>query len=178
MKRFLSVLLILTLFGIITLFSCCNSRLDTTAGEVYNAVQSAFLEKYGSEAILNAPTDIDDTVLSEQFHLSSSDVEDYRGVTAGMMTNCDALLVVKARSGKLEAVRDALSQALEEQRAQFSWYAVMDNPERLEAAKVVTEKDFAALLIVGISPDDPDLPVDFTEDVEMAEKAFRNAVRA
>ena len=54
----------------------------------------------------------------------------------------------------------------------------MDNPERLEAAKVVTEKDFAALLIVGISPDDPDLPVDFTEDVEMAEKAFRNAVRA
>lgn len=44
MKRFLSVLLILTLFGIITLFSCCNSRLDTTAGEVYNAVQSAFLE--------------------------------------------------------------------------------------------------------------------------------------
>ena len=49
MKRFLSVLLILTLFGIIALFSCCNSRLDTTAGEVYNAVQSAFLEKYGKK---------------------------------------------------------------------------------------------------------------------------------
>ncbi len=168
---FLSLLLLLLTFS-----GCSSQTSEASASDIYQAIQSAFQDKYGSEAILNAPTEIDDTTLSERFHLTSEEVDDYKGVTAGMMTNCDELLVVKARPGKIEAVKNALHQALEEQKEQFGWYAVMDNVERLEAARVVSKGNYAALLIVGISPEDPDISVDFTDDVSMAEKAFLTTI--
>lgn len=149
---------------------------NITAEEAYDAIQAVFNETYGHEAIINMPTDVNDTILAEKFHLSPDQVESYRGVIAGMMTNCDELLVVKAKEGEIENVEAALLQALDEQKEAFGWYAVMNNTERLDAAKVVTEGNFSALLIVGISPEDDSVDVDFESDVTMAEKAFRDAV--
>ena len=69
-----------------------------------------------------------------------------------MMTNCDELVVVQAKKGEVENVREALEKALQDQKDAFGFYPVMNNTERLDAAKVVTQGDYAALLIVGISP--------------------------
>ncbi len=147
-----------------------------TAKEVYDAIQASFVETYGHEAIQALPTEVNDTIFAEKFGLSPDQVEDYCGMIAGSMTNCDELLVVKAGDGEGENVRAALEQALADQKEMFGWYAVMDNVERLDAAKVVTEGDFSALLIIGVSPEDETAEVNFENDVTMAEKAFRDAV--
>lgn len=170
-----TVLLLATLLG--ALYGCGKtSASNATAEEVYNAIQDAFTESYGHEAIQNMPTEVNDTVLAEKFHLSPDEVEGYCGVIAGSMTNCDELLVVKAKDGETEKVETALQQALDEQREAFAWYAVMNNPERLEAAKIVTEGSFTALLLVGVSPEDDTVEANFEQDVAMAEKAFRDAI--
>ena len=84
--------------------------------------------------------------------------------------------MVKAKEGELQSVQEALNQALQEQYDAFSWYAVMHNTERLDAAKVVVKGNYAALLIVGVSPEDPSVEVDFSADVALAENAFNNAL--
>ena len=48
--------------------------------------------------------------------------------------------------------------------------------ERLDAAKVVVSGNYAALLIVGISPENGETEVDFSSDVSMAENAFYSAI--
>ncbi len=163
--------------SIALLASCGNTASDKTAQQVYDAIQSAFMEKHGIEAIANAPIEVDDTTLEQKFYLSPDEVESYAGSIAGMMTNCDELLVVQAKPGEVENVREALEKALQDQKDIFGFYAVMNNTERLDAAKVITQGDYAALLIVGISPEDPDAAVDFTADVSLAEDAFYNALK-
>lgn len=177
MKRFCSLILsaAAAVLILLTFNGCSVSSSNATAEEVYDAIDTAFQDKYGHGPIPSSPIQVDGTTLQEKFHLSEDQVESYKGTVAGMMTNCDELLVVKAKDGQLDKVQSALEQALQEQKDAFAWYAVMDNPERLESAKVVTEGDFAALLLVGISSEDPDTTPDFSSDVLMAEEAFRQA---
>ena len=119
---------------------------------------------------------VDDTTLQEKFHITSDMAESYKGSIAGMMTNCDELLVVKAKDGQIDAVKAALEQALADQKAAFEWYGVMGNPERLAAAKVVISGNYAALLIVGVIPEDSEAGYDFASDVSLAENAFNSAI--
>lgn len=147
-----------------------------SAQDIYSAIDAAFQNKYGHGPIPSAPFAIDDVTLSEKFHISTDQVVSYSGVVAGMMTNCDELLVVQAKDGEIEKVKAALQQALSEQKDAFGWYGVMYNTERLDAAKVVVSGNYAALLIVGISPENGETEVDFSSDVSMAENAFYSAI--
>ena len=79
--------------------------------------------------------------------------------------------------GEEQWTRAYLEKALQDQKDAFGFYPVMNNTERLDAAKVVTQGDYAALLIVGISPEDPDAAVDFSSDVSLAEDAFYAALK-
>lgn len=179
MKKFLRVpaLAAAIMTSFVLLAGCSQTASDKTAQQVYDAIQSAFKENYGVEAIPNSPVEVDDTTLEQKFYLAPDDVESYAGAVAGMMTNCDELVVVQAKKGEVENVREALEKALQDQKDAFGFYPVMNNTERLDAAKVVTQGDYAALLIVGISPEDPDTAVDFTDDVSLAEEAFYNALK-
>ncbi len=154
-----------------------GSGKNPTTAEVVEAIDAAFVEKYPdlglTGAINNMPMNVDDTTLEEKFGVSTGDVVDYTGVIAGMMTNCDMLLVVKASPDKIDTVKAALETAVENQKAAFESYAVMGNDLRLDAAKVVVSGDYAALLMVGILDDDT---TTMEPDVEMAEKAFLDAV--
>lgn len=179
MKKVLSLILC-GLMMVLFLASCgknSSSSANVTAPEVFDAINGAFAEKYeGTEgAISNMPMDVDDTTLQEKFGIDPADVEGYKGQIAGMMTNCDMLLVVKAKEGKLEDVTRGLEKAKADQITQFEFYAVMGNPERLEASKIVTNGDFAALLMVGVMGDEEE-NLDFTEDVKLAEDTFNSAI--
>lgn len=149
-----------------------------SASVVYSAINGAFQSQYGHDAIPSMTMTVDDTILTEKFHLTSDMVESYAGAIAGIMTNCDELLVVQAKDGQIDHVKAALEQALADQNAAFGWYAVMNNAERLEAAKVVVKGNYAALLIVGISPEnaEDEGAVDFSGDVSLAENAFYGAI--
>ncbi len=181
MKKWIALLLagLMTVTGL----AACNgnstggSGKNPTTAEIVEAIDAAFVEKYPdlglTGAINNMPMEVDDTTLEEKFGLSTEDVVDYTGSIAGMMTNCDMLLVVKAAEGKIDTVKAALETAIENQKAAFESYPVMGNDLRLDAAKVVVSGDYAALLMVGIANDDT---TSMEPDVEMAEKAFLDAV--
>ena len=176
-KRIRLPLLAAAIMAGITLFAGCGQTAsDKTAQEVYDAIQSAFMETYGVEAIPNSPMQVDDTTLEQKFYLSPDEVEGYAGAIAGMMTNCDELLVVQAKKGEVENVREALEKALQDQKDAFGFYPVMNNTERLDAAKVIVSGNYAALLIVGVSPENEETSVDFSSDVSMAENAFYGAI--
>ena len=68
-----------------------------------------------------------------------------------------------------------LEKGKEAQQAAFESYGVMGNLERLDASKIVTNGNYAALLMVGIM-DTEDETVDFTEDVKLAEDTFNNTI--
>ncbi|MBR6789464.1 MAG: DUF4358 domain-containing protein [Oscillospiraceae bacterium] len=148
-----------------------------TAEEIFAAIDAAFVEEFSdleaTGAISNMPMDVDDTVLTEKFGIDPADVESYKGQIAGMMTNCDMLMVVKAKEGKMDAVLAGLEKAKADQTTQFEFYPVAGNDLRLEASKIVQNGDYAALLMVGVV--DNDAP-DFTDDVKMAEDAFNTAI--
>ncbi len=149
-----------------------------SAADIYSAINRAFQSKYGHGPIGNS-IELDETTLSEKFHITADMAESYAGCIAGMMTNCDELVVVQAKDGQIDAVKAALQQALNEQNEAFGWYLVMYNGERLDAAKVVVKGNYAALLLVGVSPEnveDEEETIDFSDDVAMAEKAFYSAI--
>lgn len=151
---------------------------NATSAEIFDAINSAFAEKYPDvgAVIPNMPQDVDDTVLKDKFGIDGNDVENYKGQIAGMMTNCDMLLIVKAKDGKIDSIRASLESAKEAQTEQFASYGVMGNIERTAAAKVVTNGNYAALIMVGVLPDDPDAALDFDSDVKLAEDTFNKTI--
>ena len=153
---------------------------EVTAAAIYDAINEAFAEKYPDAGMVipNMPMEVDETTLKDKFGITTDMVTDYKGEIAGMMTNCDMLLIVKAADGKLEDVKAALEKAKDDQTAQFEMYGVMGNIERTQAAKVVTNGDYAALIMVGIMPEDETATVDFTEDVQLAEDTFNATIDA
>lgn len=157
-----------------------NTISSATSEEVYDAINAAFAEKYPDAGMVipNAPMEMDETTLNDKFGITTDMVEDYKGEMAGMMTNCDMLLVVKVKEGKMEDVKAALEKAKDDQTAQFEWYAVMGNAERTAAAKVVENGNFAALIMVGIMDIGSDEAPDFTSDVQLAEDTFNKTVDA
>ncbi len=157
-----------------------NTISSATSEEVYDAINAAFAEKYPDAGMVipNAPMEVDETTLNDKFGITTDMVEDYKGEMAGMMTNCDMLLVVKVKEGKMEDVKAALEKAKDDQTAQFEWYAVMGNAERTAAAKVVENGNFAALIMVGIMDIGSDEAPDFTSDVQLAEDTFNKTVDA
>ncbi len=187
------VVLLMALLCAVTFVSCSNSsdgsgtadnslvgevKENATSAEIFDAINSAFAEKYPDvgAVIPNAPQDVDDAVLKDKFGIDVDDVEDYKGQIAGMMTNCDMLLIVRAKDGKIDSVRSSLESAKEAQTEQFASYGVMGNSERTAAAKVVTNGDYAALIMVGVLPDDPDAALDFDSDVKLAEDTFNKTI--
>lgn len=151
---------------------------NATSAEIFDAINSAFAEKYpdAGAVIPNMPQDVDDTVLQDKFGIDVGDVEDYKGQIAGTMTNCDMLLIVKAKDGRIDSVRASLESAKEAQTEQFASYGVMGNIERTAASKVVTNGNYAALIMVGVLPDDPDAALDFDSDVKLAEDTFNRTI--
>ena len=67
MKKFLRVpaLAAAIMTSLVLLAGCSQTASDKTAQQVYDAIQSAFKENYGVEAIPNSPVEVDDTTLEQ-----------------------------------------------------------------------------------------------------------------
>lgn len=153
-----------------------NTSVNATT--VYDAMDSAVAARHKGidAAIMNMPMSLDDSTLSDMLGLSSSDVASYKGTYAGSMTNCDMMIVIEAKDGKIDTVKKALQDKQAAQKKQFEFYGVMGNIERLDASKVVSSGNFAALLIVGVMGDGEE-DYDCAGDVSAASSAFTNALK-
>lgn len=146
------------------------------SAEVFDAINAAFAEAYPDYGcvIPSMPMDMDKQYAADTLGISADLLASAKGQQAGMMTNCDMLLVVEAAEGQFDAVKAAMDAALKARYDAFSWYGVMGNAERTEAAKVVSKGNFIALIMVGIMPEEG--TPDFTSDVQLAEDTFYNAI--
>ncbi|MGI5894471.1 MAG: DUF4358 domain-containing protein [Candidatus Merdivicinus sp.] len=144
--------------------------------EIFNAIDAAFAEAYpDSGCVIPAmPMDMDKQYIADTLGISADLLVSGKGQQAGMMTNCDMLLVVEAAEGQFDVVKSAMDTALQARYDAFSWYGVMGNAERTEAAKVVSKGNFIALIMVGIMPEEG--TPDFTSDVQLAEDTFYAAI--
>ncbi len=151
---------------------------SVSASDVYDAMDSAIVARHKGvdAAIMNLPMSVDDNTLTDMLGISMSDVVSYKGVYAGSMTNCDMMIVVEAKDDKVDTVKKALQDKQAAQKKQFENYGVMGNIERLDASKVISSGNFAALLIVGVMGEGEDT-YDCAGDVSAASAAFTNALK-
>lgn len=148
------------------------------ASAVYDAMDRAIVARHKGvdAAIMNLPMAVDDNTLTDGFGISVSDVVSYKGTYAGSMTNCDIMIVVEAKDGKVDTIKKALQDRQAAQKKQFENYGVMGNIERLDASKVVSNGNFVALLIVGVMGEGEET-YDCAGDVSAASAAFTNALK-
>ena len=148
------------------------------ASAVYDAMDRAIVARHKGvdAAIMNLPMAVDDNTLTDGFGISVSDVVSYKGTYAGSMTNCDIMIVVEAKDGKVDTIKKALQDRQAAQKKQFENYGVMGNIERLDASKVVSNGNFVALLIVGVMGEGEET-YDCAGDVSAASAAFTNVLK-
>lgn len=143
---------------------------------VYQAMEQAVLKRHqGAQTLIPSAMELNSETLADAFGIDQSSLNSCSGEMAMLMTNCDMLLVVEAKDGKASQVKAQMEKALQSRVQQFEWYGVMGNSERCAAAKVVSQGNFVALVMVGVS--DGDGRYDCSGDVAAAVKAFNQAAR-
>lgn len=153
--RILTTLLALTIVA--TSFVACSAPADnngssstTSPGTTLKSDASleGIVTKINDEIGLQMPTPVDDTALTDFFHLSSDMVEEYYGLFAMVMTSSDNVVAVKATPGKVEDVKAALEKRKEDVEGSFEMY-LPDQYEKAQTGKVIVKGDYVFLLILG-----------------------------
>lgn len=142
----------------------------TALADVFTAVDEKFTETYGEGATAVAMgMPIDEAFLTDFLELGSDTYEEFAGSMSMSMTNSDAFFAVKAKEGKLDAVKAALEKRIEGLRAQYEMYPVSGSYDRAKAAEVYVKGDYAFLICVGVLSDEKmeQEAVDFSGDVTM-----------
>lgn len=141
--------------------------------DVVAEIDKKFAEKYGEgNGAVMMPMEVDEMYLTDFAHLDKADVDEYAGSYSMSMTNSDALIAVKAKDGKIDAVKEGLEKRKSDLVAQYEQYPVNGSYERAQSGEVYVKGNYAFLIVVGVMPDDPDAPVDFSEDIAMVKTAI------
>lgn len=141
--------------------------------DVVSAVDQKFVEKYGSDAgVVVMGMDTDEMYLTDFAHLDMADVEDYAGRHSMSMTNSDTFIAVKAKDGKVDVVKEALEKRKQDLIAQYEQYPVNGSYERAQSGEIYVKGNYVFLIVVGMMPDDPDAPIDFSEDIALVKSTI------
>lgn len=97
---------------------------------------------------IQMPSEIDDTTLSDMFHISSDLLDTFYGKSSLTMTSSDNVLAVKAAPGKIQEVTTALEKRKDDVVKSFEMY-LPDQYEKAQAGKVIIKGDYAFLIIIG-----------------------------
>lgn len=115
-----------------------------TKGTTLETIVTQINEEIG----IQMPGDVDETTLSDLFHISSDMVDTFYGKFAMTMTSSDNVVAVKAAPGKIEDVVSALEQRKAEVIQSFEMY-LPDQYEKAQAGQVIVRGDYAFLIIIG-----------------------------
>ncbi len=181
MKKFVALLLAALL--LVTMVAGCSTtggsssspstKPATTPKEIVEAINAKFAGEYtGITTAVAMPAELDDQVLTDLFHVNKDDVEEYFGEYSMSMTNSDQLVAIKAKPGKAENVKKALEQRKQDLISTYETYPVNGSLDRSQAAEVYVKGDYVFLIAVGIMPEDPDAPLDFAKDVNLAKSVI------
>ena len=146
MKKLLVSALIAIMVGA-TLTGCGDKNVGNGSSVEQTSSVSAkeVVEKLGEEGYVRMPAEIDDTMANEIYHLNLDDVVDYGILVPGITAQQDEIIVVKAKEGKVDAVKASLEEHLKDLLSQRLYPTYM---EAAEEAKVEVNGDLVSLFIL------------------------------
>ena len=104
------------------------------------------VEKLNEEGYVVAPLEVDDTMAQEMYHINLDDVEDYGIIQTQRSPGVGFIMVVKAKEGKVDAVKAAVEQVLADKVGQ-AFYP--EEKEISESAEVRVDGNLVSLLILN-----------------------------
>lgn len=146
MKKLLIATLTAMMIGS-TLVACGSDNSGNESGqvEVANVKTSDIATKIKEEIELRPTGPVEGQQASEMFHLNLDDVEEFT-IEQGMMNSgLETIAIVKAKDGKVDAVKEALEKVKEDKKA-AAFYP--GEPEAVEASSVEVVGNYVALLII------------------------------
>ncbi|MDD2954684.1 MAG: DUF4358 domain-containing protein [Oscillospiraceae bacterium] len=103
---------------------------------------------------------ISEQVLTEMYHVNMDDVEEYYGVMSLINVQAYDFVAVKAKEGRVDAVKEALETRRQDRIDEFARYPVNNNDVNTQNAQVITKGNYVVLLI----SDDYDTPTGILEN--------------
>lgn len=124
--------------------SCGNTSANLNVKDVVAAIEKA--------APLATPVDFTEDELIYEMSIDMENVEEYYGQRANVNGDGSAILILKAKAGKVDEVKTALENYRANTVAYLGNYPEFDTRKSLaEAGRVVTKGDYALLVIGGDS---------------------------
>lgn len=184
MKRILAVMLAVAM--VITMVGCGSKKNvsgtikdDKTLADVMEAVDAKFAEKYGEDyrAVAMAGP-IEEQYLTDFLELDSTVYDEFAGSISMSMTNSDSFFAVKAKEGKVDAVKQAFEKHLSDLVAQYEYYPVNGSYDRAKAGEVYVKGDYVFFIVVGFMKNIEDENPDFSDDVKLVKDTIDSMFNA
>ncbi|WP_133015536.1 DUF4358 domain-containing protein [Clostridium cuniculi] len=151
MKKILVSTLIAIMVGA-TLTGCGNKNTGNSSSTEQSQQQTAsvsakdVVEKLNEKEYVRAAAEIDDTIASEIYHLNLDDVEDYGILETQISPGPGFIMVVKAKDGKVDAVKASVEQVLQDKVGNAFYPA---EKEIAESAEVKVDGNLVSLFILN-----------------------------
>ena len=155
MKKIISFIICISL---IFCFAGCKKRRDTSSLNCRNIVET-IKNSYGSSYAPN--TEIPDEVLSTDFGLVLSDIEDYYGEMPQIGYASDRIVAVKAVHNKTDAVVECFENAKKDFLKDDMQYS---NTAKVNSAVILQEGDFVCFFMLGDNYQDTKIGEEETEE--------------
>ena len=140
MKKILISGLILVMMS--SVFVGCGKNSDVSSGITAKEVAAKIIEAN----YLIAPMEIDDDMAEEMYHLNINDVEDYAIYETQRSPGPGFIMIVKAKDGKVEDVKNSMEEVLADKIGQAFYPA---EQEVAENATIEVDGNFVALFLLN-----------------------------
>ena len=146
MKTIKKTFVLLCALLLLLLTACAGAPApDYTPEEILDAVREAYGDNYLPDSAM------DETYITDVLGIDLTQVDAFAGEMPMISLQADRVLILKAKEGKGADVETDVLDALDEIKAQVSFYPM--SMAKANAAKVVRHGDYVCLLMVG-APDD------------------------
>lgn len=156
MKKILITALVATMLTV-SLIGCGGNSGSTNSNASPKSIVQQLEENY-----IRMPMPVDEAMAQEVYHINLDDVEEYAITQTGISPGPGFIMVVKAKEGKVDAVKAAVEEVLQDKIAE-SFYP--EEKEIAEKAKVEVDGNIVSLLILN------------SEVSEEAHKAYKDALK-
>lgn len=146
MKKILVSLLVAVMVG--ATLTGCGSKPEGNGSTVeQNSSVSAkdVVDKMVEEGYVRGPMIADDDMAKDMYHINLDDVENYGIAETQISPGPGLMVVVKAKDGKVDAVKEAVEK-IKEDKVGSAWYP--DEKEVAEKATVEVNGNFVSLFLL------------------------------
>lgn len=148
MKKILVSLLVAAMVG--ATLTGCGSKPEGGNGSSVEQTSSVsakdVVDKMTEEGYVRMPMEIDEIQAKEMYHINMDDVENYGIAETGISPGPGLIVVVKAKDGKVDAVKEAVEQ-IKADKVGSAFYP--DEKDVAEKATVEVNGNFVSLFLLN-----------------------------